>query len=345
MAKRSTPIQLPTQQEEARLHRQGYRRVAGVDEVGRGPLAGPVVAAAVVLPPLRSRGRRDLSLIRDSKQLTPAQRQRAAALVEEIAHGIGVGAASAEEIDRLGIVAATRQAMTLALERLPQPPDYLLIDALPLAWRGLPCGAIVHGDRLCTAIAAASVMAKVHRDALMREMDERHQGYGFARHKGYASVAHLAALRALGPSPIHRRSFSPLRPRQASSPAAARARLGIRGERMAAEYLEAHGYRVVDRNFWTPYGEVDLVTRDGDSIVFVEVRTRRSHAASSPRRSSTSKTTTWSTCRGASTWWPSPPPVQHPRCTICQGCRWMSPSSSDPALPHVLCYKGTAAPL
>ena len=230
MGSRHTKIQFPTQQAEDRLRSQGFRLVAGVDEVGRGPLAGPVVAAAVVLPPLHFCSRQDLLLIRDSKQLTPAQRQRAATLVKKVSLGIGVGVVPAEDVDRTGIVAATREAMGLALDRLPEPPDYLLIDALSLTWRGLPCTAIIHGDILCTAIAAASVVAKVHRDTLMRELDGHYPGYGFAEHKGYASKAHLAALKSLGPSPIHRHTFSPLRPHEPKVPAELRACLDVRGE-------------------------------------------------------------------------------------------------------------------
>jgi ribonuclease HII len=282
MTRSHAPARLPTQHEETRLRNQGFRMVAGVDEVGRGPLAGPVVAAAVVLPPLHDNNHRDLPLIRDSKQLTPAQRQRAAALVESVSLGIGVGMASSQEIDRVGIVAATEQAMGLALENLPVPPDYLLIDALPLTWRGLPCTAIIHGDGLCTAISAASVVAKVYRDGLMAELDGRYPGYGFASHKGYASPTHLAALKDLGPSPIHRRSFSPLRPHEPKLPALRRALLGTSSERIAEAYLVSKGFEILDRNFRTRYGEVDLITRHDGSIVFVEVRTRRSHAAGRP---------------------------------------------------------------
>jgi ribonuclease HII len=203
---------LPTRETERELHAQGYLSVAGIDEVGRGPLAGPVVAAAVVLPLELTLQQAELAIIRDSKALTPRQRERAAVIVRQTALGIGVGEVPAEEIDRIGIAPATRRAMALALEALPQPPDHLLIDALPLSWRNKPCTAIIKGDRLCTAIAAASIVAKVHRDAFMVEMDAVYPGYGFAGHKGYGSKGHLQALQELGPTPIHRYSFSPLRP-------------------------------------------------------------------------------------------------------------------------------------
>ena len=208
----SSTRRLPNQEEERRLRHQGYSWVAGIDEVGRGPLAGPVVAAAVVLPELKGKRLRHLSLIKDSKLLAPGQRELADRLVRRIAVSVGIGGVGAVEIDDMGIAPATRLAMRRALEQMPETPDYLLVDALPLTWGGLPCTAVVGGDRRCTAIAAASIVAKVHRDALMAEMDSRYPGYSFALHKGYATRAHLQALARLGPCPIHRRSFAPLRP-------------------------------------------------------------------------------------------------------------------------------------
>jgi ribonuclease HII len=216
----ATPV-IPTQHEEHRLHRSGYLHVVGIDEVGRGPLAGPVVAAAVVLPDLAGHDPKALALVRDSKTLSHRQRQLAAVLVRRVALAFGVGEASSGEIDAMGIAPATRLAMRRALARLSGAPhyllpDYLLVDGtVPLVWNNLPCTPVVKGDRLCTAIAAASVIAKVHRDALMADMDGLYPGYGFAGHKGYASRMHLEALERLGPSPEHRRSFSPLRQRLA----------------------------------------------------------------------------------------------------------------------------------
>ena len=199
----------PTWSAERLLWKQGYLRVAGVDEVGRGPLAGPVVAAAVVFP--RGFTARRLPGLRDSKQLTAAARERLAPQVRRYAAGVGLGSASPAEIDALGIVGATAAAMTRAVRELPPGADHLLVDALNLECDGLPCRAIIHGDALCCSIAAASIVAKVARDALMDGLDAQYPGYGLARHKGYPTAEHLAALERLGPTPVHRRSFAPVR--------------------------------------------------------------------------------------------------------------------------------------
>ena len=194
---------------ERLLWKQGYLRVAGVDEVGRGPLAGPVFAAAVVFP--HSFRTRLLPGLRDSKQLTAKARERLAPQVRRFAAGVGIGSASPSEIDALGIVGATVAAMSRAIRQLPQSADHLLVDALRLEYDGLPCRPIIHGDALCCSIAAASIVAKVARDSLMVELDALHPGYGFARHKGYPTAEHRTALERLGPTPLHRRSFAPVR--------------------------------------------------------------------------------------------------------------------------------------
>ncbi|MDE2765049.1 MAG: ribonuclease HII [Chloroflexota bacterium] len=281
----------PTQTRERSLWAQGVSRVAGVDEAGRGPLAGPVVAGAVALPDLDGADVEDLALIRDSKTLTPAQRERAAEVVRAAALDAAVGEASAQEIDAMGILPATRLAMRRALDGLSVAPDYLLVDGTSAVdWRGRPCLAIVKGDRLCTAIAAASIMAKTHRDALMRELDARYPGYGLAQHKGYASPAHLTAIAQHGPSPAHRRTFSPMRATlMPAAPPSPRSRLGAQGEEIAAAYLAVAGLRVAARNFRTRRGEVDIVAEDGETLVFVEVRTRRTASFGSPEESVTAR--------------------------------------------------------
>lgn len=177
--------------------------VAGVDEAGRGPLAGPVVAAAVVLDPSRP-----IEGLRDSKQLTPRQRQRLARVIRAQALACAACRVGSGRIDTVNILEATWRAMRAALGRLRVAPGLVLVDGR-LRVPGLPWPqrAIVRGDRRCASIAAASILAKVARDAFMVRADGRYPGYGFRRHKGYATAAHLEALARLGPCPLHRRSF------------------------------------------------------------------------------------------------------------------------------------------
>jgi len=191
----------------ARLRAQGLRFVAGVDEVGVGPLAGPVVAAAVVLP-----DQVDLPGLDDSKQLRRRTRERLAREVREQAEGCAIGSASPAEIDELNIYHAALLAMRRAVENLRRrvAPDYVLVDARRIPGIRTRQQAIVGGDANDASIAAASIVAKVYRDAMMRRLDAEHPGYGLGRHMGYATAQHLAALRRLGPSPIHRRSFAPV---------------------------------------------------------------------------------------------------------------------------------------
>lgn len=181
----------------------GFRKIAGVDEAGRGPLAGPVVAAAVILP-----SKVFIPGLNDSKKLSPARREEIFALIEEYQIPYGVGEASVEEIDCFNILNASRMAMKRAVERLPVQPDFLLIDGY--AWKGisLPHRGVIHGDALSLSIAAASIIAKVSRDRIMTELDRIYPGYGLARHKGYATAKHFEALAQRGPSEIHRKSFS-----------------------------------------------------------------------------------------------------------------------------------------
>ena len=207
--RRRTRKPRPTYREETVLLDQGFSLVAGLDEVGRGPLAGPVLAAVAVLPP-RPRGRW-VRMVRDSKQLTPKQRDQVMPYLRDVALALEVGASSPQEVDELGIAPATRLAMKRAVNALPLHPTFLLLDAFPLPEVPIPQKAIVKGDALCLSIAAASIVAKVTRDRIMRYQDELYPGYGFAEHKGYATGKHLANLRRLGPCPIHRYSFAPVK--------------------------------------------------------------------------------------------------------------------------------------
>jgi ribonuclease HII len=181
-------------------------RTCGSDEAGRGPLAGPVVAAAVILD-----GRRPIDGLRDSKQLTPMQRDRLAVTIQSQALAWSVALASVEEIDRLNILNASLLAMQRAIDALDPRADYALIDGNQLPRLAIPASAIVNGDATQPAIAAASILAKTHRDALMRVLDQDFPGYGFAQHAGYATGEHLEKLQRLGPCPAHRRSFAPVR--------------------------------------------------------------------------------------------------------------------------------------
>jgi ribonuclease HII len=180
---------------------QGYVRVAGLDEAGRGPLAGPVVAASVVLPPSF-----EIPGINDSKKLTEKQRDLFCRYVCGIAADFGVGIVEADEIDSINILEATKKAMMLAIEDMMRPPDFLLIDALTLGIN-IPQKPLIKGDSRSASIAAASIIAKTTRDRIMLGYHQQYPGYGFGRHKGYGCKTHMDAIKKLGPCPIHRKSF------------------------------------------------------------------------------------------------------------------------------------------
>lgn len=197
---------------ERNLWRSGLKYIAGLDEAGRGALAGPVAVGAVILPyglRLRSRRAGTLRGVRDSKQMTPLERTAAAPRIKQVAMAWSVAFASPEEIDCDGIVAATRLAALRALYGLPVIPEYLLTDfRLELPQLDISQTSLVRGDACCLSIAAASVLAKTERDALMREMDSQIPGYGLAKHKGYGTLTHRLAVKHLGYSPFHRKTFT-----------------------------------------------------------------------------------------------------------------------------------------
>ena len=200
----------PTFKWENEARTAGYALVAGIDEVGRGALAGPVCAAAVVLPAILPNSA--ATLINDSKVLSVAERERAFMIVMDIAESVGVGACKPCEIDKLGISAATKLAMRRALSASAVEPQMLLVDAVREIGVDLPCVSIVKGDAQSLSIAAASIVAKVHRDDVMSaSCDSEYPEYGFAKHKGYGTPQHLEALRRHGPCAVHRRSFRPIR--------------------------------------------------------------------------------------------------------------------------------------
>ncbi len=313
---------------ERSLHKKGIVHIAGVDEAGRGPIAGPVVAAAVLFPV-------EVAIlgVDDSKALKPEQR---APLFDEI-HGratsIGVGQCDADEIDRLNIHVATLTAMRRAIQALRPAPERILIDGSHLPKSGFYEMALVKGDSRSHAIAAASVVAKVTRDRILCALDAQHPGYGLAHHKGYASEDHLNALKRLGPSPIHRQSFhlngfhTPAyrhfrsqidqisRPEDLHATAhdlkAARLslpprafkelqahlrqretqlnRTGPAGERIAETELMRDGYLILERNVRLRGGEIDLIAQTGDVIAFIEVKSAGPHGFGAPERRVTTR--------------------------------------------------------
>jgi ribonuclease HII len=190
---------------EEKLRAEGYTAVAGIDEAGRGPLAGPVIAAAVMLDPQVM-----IPGLNDSKQLTAARRRLLFGRIKTYAEAFGVGIVQAQEIDRMNIYQAARKAMTLAVRRMDRLPDYLLIDAMRLNVP-MPQQSLIKGDARSNSVAAASIVAKVTRDHIMEELDRRYPGYGFAANKGYGTRQHLEALHRLGPCPEHRMTFAPLK--------------------------------------------------------------------------------------------------------------------------------------
>jgi ribonuclease HII len=202
---------------ERDLWAREFTRVAGVDEAGRGPLAGPVVAAAVILPGAWRDGGFDERLVdlNDSKQLTEAQRENYFQILTthpDIRYAVAI--VDAATIDRINILQATHRAMNEALAKLQPQPQHVLVDGRPVKSMTLPQTALVKGDSRSYSIAAASVLAKVTRDRMMRDYHQQFPTYGFAEHKGYGTPQHLAAIEKHGPCPIHRRSFAPLKPRQ-----------------------------------------------------------------------------------------------------------------------------------
>jgi len=201
--------QFPNLDEEDKLKSQGYELIAGIDEVGRGALAGPVVASAVILP--HPANLPWFGLVRDSKELNYRKRESLFDLISKEAIAVGIGIVPSQVIDSINILKATRLAMMQAVEKLPRQPTFLLIDRITLSQCPIPQTGITRGDKSCLSIACASIIAKVTRDRIMEELDIKYPGYGFAGHKGYGTRKHISCLRKLGPSPVHRLYFAPVR--------------------------------------------------------------------------------------------------------------------------------------
>jgi ribonuclease HII len=202
-------LRFPSLDEEDKLKSQGYELIAGIDEVGRGALAGPVVAGAVILP--HPANLPWLGLVRDSKELTSKKRESLFDLINKEAVAVGIGIVPPQTIDSINILKATKLAMIQAVEKLSKQPNFLLIDRVTLSQCPIPQRGITRGDKLCLSIACASIVAKVTRDRMMEEFNQTYPGYGFAQHKGYGTGRHLSCLQKLGPSPIHRLYFAPVR--------------------------------------------------------------------------------------------------------------------------------------
>ena len=244
--------------------------IAGVDEAGRGPLAGPVVAAAVILPNYY-----DLKGLDDSKKLTPKKRSQLFVEIQHQATAIGVGVVAAAEIDKTNILQATQQAMKMALGRLKPRPDQAVIDGHALPTQIIPNKGVIKGDQTIDVIKAASIIAKVTRDNMMEQYDIIFPAYGFRKHKGYGTREHMDKLRLNKACVIHRKSFKPV---ASAMPTLFWLRkedgIGQWGEQTAAVYLVERGYEIVAMNVHCdPYGEIDIIAEKDGIIIFVEVKT------------------------------------------------------------------------
>ena len=242
--------------------------IVGIDEVGRGCLAGPVTVAAVLL------GDHTIQGLTDSKLLTKKKRAALEGHIKHQALGIGIGWISAKQIDEIGISAALKIAAESALAQIYAPFEEIIVDGTIRLVADTRATTLKKADQLIASVSAASIIAKEARDRYMRFTDELFPEYGFANHVGYGTAAHLAALRAHGPSPLHRLSFAPL----ASAKPAQTQRLlsdGAKAEAAAAEFLEREGYEILERNWKTRWCEIDIIARKGQVVRFVEVKYRR----------------------------------------------------------------------
>ena len=255
---------------------RGYKVICGIDEAGRGPLCGPVCAAAVILPEGC-----EIEGLNDSKKLSEKKREALFDVIKEKALAYGLGTADAKEIDEINILQATFLAMRRAVQALSLSPDLALIDGNRKP--GLPFDevTIVKGDAKCMSIAAASVLAKVTRDRFMREMDKQYPQYCFAQHKGYGTKLHYEKIAEFGICELHRRTFLKKILGEEKTPVAT-AQTGLCGETIAAAYYEKHGFSVTERNFHARCGEIDVIAENENTLVFCEVKTRKPESFGRP---------------------------------------------------------------
>ena len=253
--------------------------IAGVDEAGRGPLAGPVVAAAVILP-----NSYNLEGLDDSKKVSPKKRLKLFIDIYQQAIGIGVGIISAAQIDKTNILVATQQAMKMALGQLKQTPDQALIDGYALSTQIIPNKGVIKGDQTVDVIKAASIIAKVTRDNMMEQYDIIFPVYGFKKHKGYGTKEHMEKLQLYKACAIHRKSFKPV---AAAMPTISwlqkRGRIEQWREQVAAVYLVERNYEILSMNeACDPYGKIDIIAEKNGKIIFIEVKTYNKKSLGTP---------------------------------------------------------------
>lgn len=259
---------------ERGLWEAGYELVAGIDEVGRGPLAGPVVAAAVILPKECK-----IEGVNDSKKLSAKKREELYDIILEKAVSYGIGIVSNERIDEINILQATYEAMREALSQLKPRADYILADAVTIPMVSTPQKGIVKGDAKSMSIGAASIVAKVYRDRMMEAYEEVYPGYGFASNKGYGAAEHIEGIKKQGITPIHRKTFvKNFLPQDGETTTDK----GHRGEAIAAKQMEKMGYEILERNFHALKGEIDIIAKKDTYIVFTEVKYRKNEEMGSP---------------------------------------------------------------
>lgn len=259
---------------ERGLWEAGYDLIAGIDEVGRGPLAGPVVAAAVILPKECK-----IEGVNDSKKLSAKKREELYDIILEKAVSYGIGVVSNERIDEINILQATYEAMREALSQLKPKADYILADAVTIPMVSTPQRGIIKGDAKSMSIGAASIVAKVYRDRMMEAYEEVYPGYGFASNKGYGAAEHLEGIKKQGITPIHRRTFvKNFLPQDGDTTTDK----GHRGEALAAKQMEKMGYEILERNFHALKAEIDIIAKKGNTIVFTEVKYRQNEEMGTP---------------------------------------------------------------
>ncbi len=263
---------------EKECYQKGYRIVAGIDEVGRGPLAGPVVTAAVILPENCK-----IEGVNDSKKLSAKKRQQLYHIICEKAISYSIGIVSSERIDEINILQATYEAMKEALEKLSVTPEFVLADAVHIPHITIPQRGIIGGDGKSISIAAASIVAKVTRDAMMEEFSKLYTQYGFERNKGYGSQEHMQAIKQYGICAIHRKTFvKNILPTQQNQIKSDNKAKGTKGELLAVKEMKKAGYIILERNYRCECGEIDIIAQKQNTIVFTEVKLRQTEKNGQP---------------------------------------------------------------